>query len=187
MPILYDNKNKNATSQVSEFSNTDKQLDKGVSRQSGKTVFVGGGAEAPLSETPKKYGVTEYQKVGTKGARDYATVDDFKKNVAYHPGRKEPIDVSAYTDDDYVRDAQARLQKEHGENWKYTKVGNRYYRQQGRPTDYVKNEYSTGQFYLTDKQGNVVNKEDYPSYFDYQENLIVDQPTTGVSGIIATR
>ena len=122
-----------------------KAMDTGVSRQSGRTVFVGPGLDAPPNEVPVAKDVYDYKKVGVKGAKDYINVDDLKSNPAYDTRRKNYTDSTNYTEADYIRDANARLQQQYGgENWRYKQVGNRLYTQQAKPTDYKKYEYSTG-------------------------------------------
>ena len=150
-----------------------KMFDQGVSRQSGKAVFVGEGAEAPITETPKRNQIYDYKKVGVQGGKDYISIDDLKTNPAYNPNRTNPVDISSYTDADYIKDAQTRLQQRRGDNWRYIQVGNRLYTQQAQPTNYYRNEYSTGQYFITDDKGNVVEPSQYPSYIDYNKNLVV--------------
>lgn len=189
MPILYNKKNnKNSPTQPTQpapatteanqemgfgFNQSDKARDIGVSRQSGKTVFVGEGLDAPVNETPKQQQILQYKNIRTG---NQPSIEDLKGNIMYHPGRKNPVDVSNYTEADYIRDATMRLQNVSGDNWKYSRIGDKLVQQRGDPTNYTKNMYSTGQFYVTDAEGNVVGEPNYPRGMDYQKSLILSNP-----------
>jgi len=87
-----------------------------------------------VSKTAKETEIPmEYKRVNIKGAKDYTRVGDLYSHPDYNPNRVTPIDTTSYTDDDYIRDANARLQKQYGTDWRYTRKGDKLYMEQLQP------------------------------------------------------
>jgi hypothetical protein len=175
MPILYIRPE--AKQEGGQFTEADKKLDQGVSRQSGKTVFVGPGLDAPMDETPQASQVYSYERIGTKGQLPTGrSLEEIKMLNPYYRRAKQTgqsqEQIADWTDQQFIEEAQGKLPK----GQIYQQHAGRYFAAQPQQTDYTQHQYSTGQFYMTDRAGNVVPANKYPSGFQYNPNLVVESP-----------
>ncbi len=160
-----------------------RKVDPNISTQNNKNVFVGQGLSAPFDETPKASQVYSYERVGTQGKAPVGRSTEDLKNLnpyyrryqaqlANNPNAVPNEKIAGWTDQQYIDEAAGKLPG--GQT--YQQHAGRYFAVQPQQTDYTKHGYSTGQFYVTDRAGNVVPRTDYPESMQYNPNLVVDAP-----------